>query len=339
MALLFFDGFDHGGNDSQATVKKWDAYGAMIGPTTTNARNGVSLRMYVSEDLTKLLPPGTTFILGFALRLGNPPDPAYNLLQFREGATIHMSAHMTAAGLLVIKRGSTPIATATVAVALNSWIYVEVKVVIHDTTGSVVVRFDGVNVPFDASLTGIDTRNGGTGLVDRVVLNGVHGSSPYTMIDDLYICDASGSISNDFLGICAIETLLPQVGNGDLVGLTPSTGTDHGALVGEIPPTDDSGYNTGDTTGQTDSYNYPSLALPGSVLAVQTNLYARKTDAGARTVAPVMRLGGVTYPGTAVAPLTTYRYLPQVWETNPATGLAWTTADVAAMQAGMKVVT
>ena len=243
--------------------------------------------------------PGSTFILGFAVRYGGLASAA-DLVQFREGGsarTVHIAVTINSSGFLVVKRGSTVLATATTNAFLpSSWYYFEIKVVIHDTLGSVVCHLDGVNVSFSTPLTGIDTRNGGTGIVDTFRIDG-QSTSPYMMVDDLYLCDATGTTNNDFLGNCVVESLLPQVGNGDLTGLTPSTGTDHGAMVDDNPPTDDTDYNSGDTIGQTDCYNYPSLALTGSILGVQTNLYTRKTDAGARTVAATVRLGGTSLLG------------------------------------------
>jgi hypothetical protein len=338
MALLFMDSFDHygsGGGSGARVILKWDS-GAVNGNLVAG-RTGNAAALFNGDNLTKLLPAGTSFILGFAWRLPQL-NASIDHLQFLEGATQHITVRVNTSGFLVVTRGGTILATATSSpMAITSWYYVEVKVVIHDTTGSVVCHVDGVAVTFDASLTGIDTRNGGTGLVDRVTLNG-NSNSPFLQFDDLYICDTSGTTNNGFLGICVIEALLPQVGNGDLTALTPSTGTDHGALVDENPANDDTDYNTGDTAGQTDCYNYPSLALTGTILGVQTDLYARKTDAGARTIAPVFRIASTTYPGTAVAPTTTYKYLPAIAELNPATGLAWTSADITALQAGMKIV-
>ena len=142
---------------------------------------------------------------------------------------------------------------------LNSYFYVEIKVVIHDTTGSVAIHVDEVAVTFNASLTGIDTRNAGTtGIVDRFVLNG-SSVAPNVIVDDLYLCDDSGSTNNDFLGICAVERLMPETGNGDHTDFTCSTGSDHGALVDDNPPTDDTDYNSSTTVGHQDCYHYPSL--------------------------------------------------------------------------------
>jgi len=338
MALLFLDSFDHSGTTGAMVLKKWDVDNGIAIISTTTVRTGTgALFLQSSGALLKVIPlPGDVFILGCAIRCPAWPTST-NLVEFLEGATLHVALAVNASGFLVVKRDTTVLATATSGpLAINTWYYLEVKVVVHDSAGSVAVRIDAVPLTFSASLTGVDTRNGGTGNVDRLGLRGGGGTGVF--VDDLYLCDDAGTTNNDFLGICVVERLLPSTGNGDLTDFTPSTGTDHGALVDENPPTDDTDYNTGDTVGQQDCYQYPSLALTGAILGIQTNLYARKTDAGARTVAPIVRLGSVTYPGAAVAPTTSYKYLTEVRETNPATGLAWTSADITALQAGMKIV-
>ena len=337
MALLFVDSFDHVGTLLAGLAAKWDLISGTPLISSTTVRTGTgALQLGVTADITKqITPPGDVFILGWGFRMAGISTTT-EIVRFLESSTVHLALIFDASGFLVVKRGSTVLATATShAFLLNTWYYIEVKVVVHDTTGSVAVRVDGVPVTFNASLTGIDTRNAGTaGIVDRVRFAG---SAAYYFYDDLYICDDAGSVNNDFLGICKIERLLPSTGNGDHVDFTCSTGTDHGALVDENPPTDDTDYVSSDTAGHQDCYHYPSLALTGSILGVQTNLYARKTDAGARTVAAIVRSGGTTYPGAALAPLTTYRYLTEVQAVNPATGLAWTAAEIAGLQVGMKI--
>jgi hypothetical protein len=143
------------------------------------------------------------------------------------------------------------------------------------------VRIDGVTeVALTAS--GVDTRNAGTGLWDRVGLGCNSGSTTFTYYDDFYVCDTSGSAPrNTFLGpVTKVETLYPQtdgVAAGSNAGLTPSTGTDHGALVDETPP-NQTDYNSSATVGAKDTYNYPSMALTGVILGIQTNLYCQKSD-------------------------------------------------------------
>ena len=55
----------------------------------------------------------------------------------------------------------------------------------------------------------------------------------------------------------------------------------------------------------------------------------RKTDAGTRSTADVIRIAGVDYVGANRQPsASSYIYLHQMHETNPATGMPWTISDV-----------
>ena len=339
MALLFFEGFDHYGNGSTIpTASKWglvDTHSTLCNADSGSARTGLcgARISYAAEMITQPFTVSGGVILGFAMRNRD----SWNLkeiFQIYESSTLHLSLVVDATGKLLVKRGDgTTLATGTTVLALNNWYYIELKATIHDTTGSFTLKIDGTN---ELTASSQDTRNGGTGVWDRIRLQGA-GSFNYD-IDDIYICDTSGSAPwNDFLGNCKVDMLMPQTGNGTNAGLTPSTGTDHGALVDENGP-NTTDYNSSATVGTKDTYNYPSLALTGIILGIQTNLYAAKSDAGARTICAVVRAGGTDYDGAAVSPLTTYRYFTEVRQINPNTGVAWTSSDITALEAGMKIV-
>ena len=345
MALLFIDGFDHYGNNAIVATRKWtqSGSGGVNGPVA--GLTGSAMQFYGGHPssgfgIIKLMPtPGDVFFLGFAVRWSGSGPPQREFIWFREGSVEHITIGITTGSLLYVKRGATVLATATThALLFDAWYYIEVKIVIHDTTGSVEVRIDGVTVTFNASLTNIDTREGGTGIVDNFALSGGFGGGgdPYITVDDLYLCDdAGGAPRNTFLGVVKAESLMPQTGNGTNVGLTPSTGTDHGALVDEVPP-NTTDYNSSPTVGAKDTYNYPSMTLTGTVLGIQTNLYAAKSEVGLRQVCPVIRTGGADTDGVTVSPLTTFGYFSQVWEQKPG-ATEWTIADVNALEVGMKV--
>jgi hypothetical protein len=340
MALLFLDGFDHFGSvgDPVATGK-W-ASGSSLSTQPVPRTGTHALRLVTpgtGEIISKGLPASGGVVVGVAVQLSATSAGTADLLQVREGVTVHLAVGLTAGMLLTVKRGATVLATGTTVLALNTWYYLELKGTIDDTTGSYAVRIDGVA---EAALTatGVDTRNGGaTGQWDRVRLGCL---ATNTYVDDLYVCDTSGAAPrNTFLGVCKIETLYPQtdaVAAGSNAGLTPSTGTDHGALVDEPAP-NTSDYNSSPTVGLKDTYNYPSLSLTGTILGVQTNLYVAKSDAAARQVCAVVRAGGTDYDGANLAPLTTFSYFSEVRAQNPNTAADWTSADIANLQAGMKV--
>jgi hypothetical protein len=353
MALLFMDGFDYYGNGALLTdFGKWDYFPTGGGSNSTvvrtdRSRTGVaSLRFEYAGSANNngaickpLLPSGGGFV-GFAV-YQTPSwhtSTSNNLVEIRENTTVHLALAVSGTGMVSIKRGATTLATSTTPFVTNSWVYVEWGFVIHGTTGSYEVRVDGVADPL-LTATGVNTQNGGTGLWDRVgwANVGTSGGSGTTgqFIDDVYVADVSGPAPlNTFLGSVKIEALIAQTGNGSNVGLTPSTGTDHGALVDDpVPNITD--YNGSATVGAKDTYNLPSPVLTGEVLAVQVNLFASKSDTGGRQVCAVVRHGGADYDGPNMPLSTSFKYVTSVIP-RPGGG-AWTTADLIALEAGMKV--
>lgn len=343
MALLFFDGFDHSGTSWPAhTTKYTTAPGAPL-LVTSPVRTGTgALHLFGGGTfLTKAgyaIASGTTAVLGVAFQKTGNVASLSTLFGWREGATTHVGVGMTAAGVLFVYRGTTAtiLVTGTTVLADNTWYYLEFKATVHDTTGSYALRIDGAP---EVSGSSADTRNGLTGVISEFFLNSSQAASPSFYYDDLYVCDGTGAIRNDFLGPVKVETLYPQtdaVAAGSHAGLTPSTGTDHGALVDEVPPSS-SDYNGSPTVGAMDTYHYPSPALTGAVLGIQTNLYVFKSDAAVRQVCAVVRAGGVDHDGASVAPGTTSTYRSEVRAQNPTTGVDWTLANLATIEAGMKV--
>jgi len=112
---------------------------------------------------------------------------------------------------------------------LNTWHHIEFKAVCHTSNGEVEVRVDGVPV---ITANGINTSPHEDSRWSAVML-GAAGSLLYNpFIDDLYVCNDQGSTNNDFLGECYVRTLHPTSDAGPNDG-TPSTGTDHYALIDE----------------------------------------------------------------------------------------------------------
>ena len=76
-----------------------------------------------------------------------------------------------------------------------------------------------------------------------------------------------------------VETLYPNA-DGATLGLTPSTGTDHFALIDEAQM-DASDYLAGSTVGQMDEFQLTDLSnIPRSIDGVKVVGYARKRRCG-----------------------------------------------------------
>jgi hypothetical protein len=165
-------------------------------------------------------------------------------------------------------------------------------------------------------------------------------SSPiYNIYSDFYILDDTGNTNNNFLGDIIVETLYPSgIGN-----YSQFVGSD-GNSVNNYQLVDDPAFD-GDTTfvetsgvGFIDTYTYTKLSkVPSVIYGIQQSIGCRKTDAGNRTIAGLIRVAGTDYLSND--PIVTDTYLLQgvVIETNPATSGAWSQADINSIEAGFKI--
>lgn len=336
--LLFIDGFDH----YSSATQKWTSTSGDTVPTPSSlaARFGTQgLRITFGNTpgfAVKTLPSSySTLIVGVAFNVDSFRLHNTNvyLVALNEGGTNHLTLGLTATGLLEVMRNGTVLATGTTPISTGVWYYAEIKAVIHDSTGAVTVRLNGVN---EITGTSLDTRNGGAGVIDTIHLR--NPTSNIVWFDDLYVCDTSGSTNNDFLGDVRVEALFPN-GNGNSSQLAGSDGnsTDNYLLVDETSPNGDTDYVESSTVGQKDTYAFGNLtSTTGSVYGVQILPYAQKTDAGTRSIASVARLSATEVDSADKTLSTTYTYLPDIRETKPGGG-AWSITDVNNAEFGVKV--
>lgn len=344
--FLFGDTFDH-----YATADLTAKWTSVVGSPTVDASSGRrgtnSLRRTGGGTIavTKTLVPGdATFVCGFAWKQDSSPI-YYCLVNVLDGATEQMSLSVQLTSMqLVVTRGSyngTVLGTSTFALSTATYYYIEFKTLISNTVGTYEVRVNGVNV---LSGSGVDTQataaSQWTGFQMRPY---TLGSSIITNVDDLYILDGVASADptypdNNFLGDVA-GYYLPPTAEGVTIEWTPSAGTDNAANVDETTP-DTTDYNSATAT-EKDTLTMPDVPVAGAViLAYQTVLYAEKTDAGACTIAPVIRSVGTDYVGTAVSPSNgAYAYFLQPYSVDPATSLVPTEANWNAGEMGYKRVT
>jgi hypothetical protein len=338
MSLIFMDGFDH--YATADITKKWTSAANssywFVNPTG-GRRGGGCLEIGGSASWTdtcnKTLPAGySTIVVGMALYVANLTD---GLITLKEDNINHFSISLNGIGQFMARRGApiygTLLGTTTTSISTGTWYYIELKVTIADATGSYELRVNGVNV---LSATNVDTRDGGTGVVNSIQLNATRNGK----IDDFYVCNSSGSTNNDFLGDCRIDTILPS-GDGTYTDGTPSTGTAHYAVVDENPP-NTSDYISMDVVDNRDSYTYPDLPplSASTVYAVQVNPFWLKDDAGTRSAATFALNGGGNVTGATVALTTSALFSPQIYETNPDTSTAWTQATVNSAEFGTRVI-
>jgi len=358
MALLFLDSFDHYATADLS--QKWTSIsssgsGTVAIGSAAGRRGSNSLRFgnAASTDsetffVQKVVAAGdATAIAGCAVLVPNNTVGTLGmaLAQFKDGATVQVTLRLVNDGRLAVVRGpntggSTVLGTSTAAIAFGAFAYIEWKVLIHPSAGTVDVRVNGVSV---LSLTGQNTRNSAASQWSSLVL-GVADSGPTTTTftatsidyDDLYVLDGTGAAPwNTFLGDVRVDVRLPT-GAGATTGFTPSTGANW-QNVDDATPNGDTDYNSASSSGLTDTFVVQDAPVTGAaILGVQQCLNMKKTDASTCTVAPVIRHVGVDNVGTSLAVGTTYAYGLAVAQTNPGTGAQWTEAGFNAAEFGYK---
>lgn len=340
MALRFLDGFDHY-TTAAAYAYKYTSYSNTLAPGAGRRSGGNASRFgnYGGDYLLKTLDDQARWIVGFAYKRDYASNDEKPILQLRDntGAVQVALCMHSVDGLLRLWRGdqTTLLATSTIALPTGSWNFIELKTTIHDTTGSLELRVNGVTV---ATYAG-DTKYSSTiGTARSIRLSGgVYSSSLYGWIDDLYVCDGTGTTNNDFLGDCRVDTLYPN-GVGNSAQFTPTGSATNWENVDDVPSDEDASYNASDTVGSIDSFAFTDMAvLTASVFGVQANILARKDDAGTRTLRAIARVGGTNYEGSDLPLSDTYLDQQQIWALNPATAASWTEAEINAAEFGYKV--
>jgi hypothetical protein len=231
--------------------------------------------------------------------------------------------------------------TAADVIRVGDTYYVEMKTKVHASTGTVDLEVNGASV---LALTNQNTQNAAVGAASVTSLwfgnqNG-NGNSVWD-IDDVYAFDSVAGIVTDLLGPVRVEWLKPDgdgnyASNFSLVG----SGSRYLAVRDASGPDGDTSYIQSATVGHKNTSTMEGTGLPsGSIYGVQVLLNARVTDAGFRGIKPMIRQGGSDYLGTEQFPGLSYRYLHEVFETDPNTAAAWNIAGVNAMEVGVQVIT
>jgi hypothetical protein len=301
---------------------------------------------------SKTVAPTGDCIVAFALNITVLPFIFSPRTWFAIGdATVqHINVMVNYDGTLSFFRGGALLGDGTDGVLIGStafslqtnvYYHVSIRAKIDSAVGTLSCRINRNEVLNGGTgYSNINTRNGGTAAWSRVTWSTADIGSPRKDFTDVVLCDSSGTVNNDHPGDCAVLVRLPSTGNGTNVGWTPSTGTDHGALVDETVPNDDTDYNQGTASAQRDTYNFPALSSTvGTPRFTITRPCLKLASAGSTNVLDCLRIGGVNYDGaTPQSPTAgSYSYFDFIRETDPSTGVAWTVSGINAAEIGVKV--
>lgn len=350
MSFLFGDSFDY--YVTADKLLKWTSVletgGIKTVITPLAARNGLSgLRCSPSGGdfalnggvcLRKTLFPSdpTTIVFGVAFRYNQAQVSAsYPFISWWDGGTIQGCGILNPDGTIHISRGAaTNIDTGSSSVALLQGNFYHLKVeIVLGATGSAKIWVNAVLV---YSKTGVNTQAIATQSWSQFSLGfpGLGGNSAGSVeldYDDLWVRDDN----NDKFDLTALA-LHAEDGNGSNNDYTPSTGSDHGAMVSEVNEDGDATYNETDVIGDVDTYTLEDMPVNASVAFIQHVDVCRKTDLGDVLCAAATRIGGTNYFGANYAPNQTYAQMLTPSDVSPATAVAYTAVEINAMEAGQK---
>ena len=316
-------------------VRKYDGYvGGLPSPSATYKRgdSGYGISQYSSSNgITKILTLDTydTITVGFAV---NPRGSAsyYNdgpFLVFWDSADVRQVEFCfdSSYQIVALRGDNTVLGTSSVAASLQNWHHIQVKVYVHDSSGTVDILADEQSV---LSLSSQDTRYGNA-YISKVSIYGLHAfQSMY--YDDYWITNG------EFLGDCRVKTYFPD-SDETHTDFTRSGGSNNYEMVDESDPDDDSTYNEANFLNAKDSYGV-TPSTPGPIKAVQIGNMVRKTGSEGVIVKNLIRSGGSDYNSTEDKALTTdYGYLLSIHETDPDDSNPWTQSKITSAEFGLQI--
>lgn len=335
MTLMLMESFDDG-----LTSYKWTTAhpGSVSGSgIIADGRHGQGCRFRFPANWSNYVPPAdahATAICGIAVRAFSLGPP---IVTFWSGGVEQgrIGSNGTTGFLYYYAPGTTVTTNASKQLLLNSWQYLEWKLICADSGGRSILRLNGEVI---LDVTG-DTRNAGNGLIDGFRIGHNINVDPDLVADDIYICNGAGTVNNDFLGEVRVEARFPD-GNGnysEFVG-SDDDSVDNYALVDESPNPATADYVQSSVADSIDTYQMQELESAGTPAAVFLRSFAQKTDTGTRRLRGVMRSGGVDHIDSDDEFLG-LTYAHQVWkfEANPLTGSQWSKSEVDAAEFGIQV--
>lgn len=208
---------------------------------------------------------------------------------------------------------------------MNNYRHLAVAFSVANSGGTIKTWIDGFQ---DINYTG-DTQPGTSDQIDYVMFLQAAASGGY-YLDNLVIG------YGDFPGEVKLM-YLPVSADTAQADWTPSSGSDHYALVDEIPASD-SDYLEADTNDDQDNLELPNQSITGlSVLAVIASVRGLNTVADGQQLAVGVSSNGVEALTTRI-PSTVGKRMIHVAEVDPNTSAAWDQSGIDAVKLVIKAV-
>jgi hypothetical protein len=220
----------------------------------------------------------------------------------------------------------------------NQWQYVEVYLKVNASTGSFIVKKDGVTITTVTGNTLLNTNDLKIEAVQLGVQTTLNLHQHY--FDDIYICDETGSKNNTFLGDSTVDIIRPNgVGaSSDWAPVGSGSPTLNYTFVNQVPHDGDTSYVESNTVGHKDLYLYEDVnaGIP-SIHGLQVNTIFRKEDFGPRLAVNVVKSSATEEDSSEAGMNLDYYSFYSVHEDDPDAAAAWTAATVNAAEFGLKM--
>lgn len=311
MAVLLTESFDGYGGDATQMLRRWNTFGGTPTPlSSTHAKTGSYAYGTDSGGFRSIpISPATDTLIVGAWVYYTGAAPTFPVLGFLGYGTTYDGFNITAAVtvdtssrvLVTNGNGGSTLATSAAALNSNAWNYIVAKITVANS-GTYEVYVNGSQV-----LIGSGDTAGAFGGSQAVTAFGLGGATSL-WTDSVWVLDTSGSTLNDFPAENLVVLCFLPTGDGAHAEFTPSTGTNHAALVDDAIANDDTDYNSG-TDAQSDTYTFDFSTLSGRTrYASKLSMCVKAASAGTNRIAGVARAGGLDYVGASQSVTTSYAY-------------------------------
>ncbi len=234
MALLWIEGFEGFGTSTGVAPspvgiieRKYPNTYAVSSMTIETGTYGKCLE--IPEDVlgsirTPDLTTNNTLVIGCAIKWAALPSVTPDeTFSFYDGTTRGINLRVDTDGKLSVYRSNTLLGTSTNTINISTWYYVELKILTHNSAGTVDLKINGTSW---LSLSSQDTQQGENAYHTAFQLG--YSTTEIIQYDDIYVLDGSGSINNDFLGRRQVQAIRPNSA-GDSTQWDPSAGANYAA--------------------------------------------------------------------------------------------------------------
>jgi hypothetical protein len=330
-ALPFFETFDHYTTVSQA-LRKWTVFAGTLAASGRTGRganvNGVNA--YISKTFNDA--PYPTLAAGLAI---NTPQLQGSPIIFSNALTeIRAECKIISDGRLqiVVTNGNTLSSSggSLRVINVNTWYHISFSATHNKAAGTITCELrlnNEIILTHVTIIAGFKIEEGFASFQPTLAGGGYSTG----IVDDIWV--TTGAMLGDARGY----VIYPD---GDVTtdwDQNPVSGS-HFDKVNETNPNDFITYISTPTTTKVDLFTLQDIVLNGIIVGIQANIMAQKSDGGDAAFKFKYKFNGTPYDGYTdhYPSYLTWLDFTEGFETNPATGIAFTNAEINAIQLGIE---